>query len=356
MKTETEMETETERERETETDRRTAGQTDKASMQIYEYAYRHTDASSHRPADPQTKTKALSIKHLVLGCLEGVFAQGQVYVLVSRVTDPHNFVLVGLPPKDLLDAVAAGWRQAGFNVDECFRRAVSVTNEWTYAPGNDNTSVVDRIAPKWISERAIPHKLRSLEESLNPQPMAAAVIHKLLDWIDRVDSASKFGLLPPAFKTPEGEDIFPDEPWWLTDVQRKEEPEGEKEPIKGDEDGPASEDEAADLEDAPPDDALTEDEDPLSDADAADTMDSQEQRSKMDRDPRLGWHGGAAGVQPVSASSRAPVLPLMRKRKRGSLEDEAAPGAAQSSSPQEVSPFMRACGNNPDQSLPRDGQ
>ena len=82
MKTETEMETETERERETETDRRTAGQADKASMQIYEYAYRHTDASSHRPADPQTKTKALSIKHLVLGCLEGVFAQGQVYVLV----------------------------------------------------------------------------------------------------------------------------------------------------------------------------------------------------------------------------------------------------------------------------------
>ena len=28
------------------------------------------------------KTQALSIKHLVLGCLEGVFAQGQVYVLV----------------------------------------------------------------------------------------------------------------------------------------------------------------------------------------------------------------------------------------------------------------------------------
>ena len=28
------------------------------------------------------KTQALSIKHLVLGCLEGVFAPGQVYVLV----------------------------------------------------------------------------------------------------------------------------------------------------------------------------------------------------------------------------------------------------------------------------------
>ena len=31
------------------------------------------------------KTQALSIRHLVLGCLEGVFALGQVYVLKSRV-------------------------------------------------------------------------------------------------------------------------------------------------------------------------------------------------------------------------------------------------------------------------------
>ena len=30
------------------------------------------------------KTQALSIKHLVLGCLEGVFALGQVYVLVPK--------------------------------------------------------------------------------------------------------------------------------------------------------------------------------------------------------------------------------------------------------------------------------
>ena len=30
--------------------------------------------------------------------LEGCFAQGHVYVLVSRVTDPANLALVGLPP------------------------------------------------------------------------------------------------------------------------------------------------------------------------------------------------------------------------------------------------------------------
>ena len=37
------------------------------------------------------KTQSLSILHFVLGCLEGVFAQGHVYVMVSRVTDPANF-------------------------------------------------------------------------------------------------------------------------------------------------------------------------------------------------------------------------------------------------------------------------
>ena len=38
--------------------------------------------------------QALSIRRLVLGSLEGVFAVGHVYVLVSRVVDPSNFALV----------------------------------------------------------------------------------------------------------------------------------------------------------------------------------------------------------------------------------------------------------------------
>ena len=174
-------------------------------------------------------------------------------------------------------------------MDECFRRAVSVTNEWKYTSGN-GAPLAERIAPKWISERAIPHKLRSLDESLNPQPLAASVIHRLLDWIDRVDFASQRGLLAPPFQTQDGEDIFPDEPWWLTDVERKEEPEGEKQPAKGDEDGPASsEEDAADLEDAPPDDALEEDEDPLSDAeDTAGAIDSQQPRNDVGARPQRG--------------------------------------------------------------------
>ena len=42
------------------------------------------------------KVQALSITHDEFGCLEGIFAQGHIYVLVSRVTDPQNFHLVGL--------------------------------------------------------------------------------------------------------------------------------------------------------------------------------------------------------------------------------------------------------------------
>ena len=62
----------------------------------------------------------MSIKHLVLGCLEGVFAQGHVYVLVSRVTDPANFCLVGLPPWDVLEELATALREHGLDVDQVF--------------------------------------------------------------------------------------------------------------------------------------------------------------------------------------------------------------------------------------------
>ena len=56
----------------------------------------------------------------VIGCFEGVFALGQVYVLVSRVTDPMNLVLVGVPPKDLLEDIAAALLACGVDVDKYF--------------------------------------------------------------------------------------------------------------------------------------------------------------------------------------------------------------------------------------------
>ena len=95
----------------------------------------------------------------------------------------------------------------------------------------------------------MPIKWRSLEETLNPQPVAFDVIRKLLRYIDRCDENSKSNLPAPRFCAEDGSPIFPPEGdefelWWLTDVKRKEKCEDDQ---KGDEDGPpSSEEEAAD--------------------------------------------------------------------------------------------------------------
>ena len=70
------------------------------------------------------KVQALTIRHDVNGCLEGMFALGQLYVLWSRVTDPKLFHAVGLPPADMLDEVATAWSEAGLDVDACLAAAV----------------------------------------------------------------------------------------------------------------------------------------------------------------------------------------------------------------------------------------
>ena len=93
---------------------------------------------------------------------------GQIYVLVSRVTDPQNFLLTGLPPKDLWEDVSEAWRRAGLNVDDCWKRALSVCNEWLCEPGVGplKTLVRQRIC----HERSVPLKNRTLAEVLDPQP------------------------------------------------------------------------------------------------------------------------------------------------------------------------------------------
>ena len=80
---------------------------------------------------------------------------GQVYVLISRarvlvharitaalfldrenvasqlakVTDPRNMLLVGVPPKDLIEDVAQALIRAGLDPDACFARSCDVTQE-----------------------------------------------------------------------------------------------------------------------------------------------------------------------------------------------------------------------------------
>jgi len=248
------------------------------------------------------KVQALSIKHFVRGCLEGVFAQGQVYVLVSRVTDPRNFELLGIPPVDLLEEVAEAWRAAGMDVVECLHRATEVTCEWVYTPGD--SEIRDRLRPKFISEHTVPVRARKLAEILNPQPRASIVIRKLLDWIDRVDIASQRSEPRPPFATPAEGPIYPEDgdPWWLTELSRRvrEEPE----PAPGDEDGPAS------GEEGPADDALTDDEDPLSEGESkAGAPESGCQPAPVPGDhvAELAWDNS---MPDVSMAMPAPLLPV----------------------------------------------
>ena len=190
-----------------------------------------------------------------------------------------------------------------------------MTGEWVYTPGDG--LVPTRTIQTWAAERNIPLKCRTLAEVLNPQPQAAAVIRNLLDWIDRVDMASQHGTPRPPFGTLEGEEIFPDQPGWLTELQKRAAPEEEPEP--GDEDGPASGDDGQ-ADDA----ALTNDEDPPS---GEDDMGGQE---RLERDPEVYWRGSHTARR----ATATPILPLMRKRTRSSssLETRAATSQGASSS------------------------
>ena len=164
----------------------------------------------------------------VQGCLEGVFAHGQFYVLTSRVTDPAYLNLIGLPPEDLLDEVAAAWEASGLDVESCLRQAAKVTGEWEYSPAPPGTApttdVRSRLTPKVVRETTVPRRLRPLREILNPQPRTAAVLHRLLDWIDRADLAAREGAEPPEFAAPDGTPILPEDEedaWWLTELERR---------------------------------------------------------------------------------------------------------------------------------------
>ena len=128
------------------------------------------------------KVQSLTIYITVQGCLEGVFALGQIYVLNSRVTDPENFQLVGMPPEDLLEEVARAWKEAGKDVNDCFARAAEVTKEWVYTPAplwqDPCAHVRRRFTPSGEEERRVPLQLKTLAAVLNPQPAAAEVRKK----------------------------------------------------------------------------------------------------------------------------------------------------------------------------------
>ena len=88
-----------------------------------------------------------------------------------RGTDPKNFELVGVPPKDIVSSLAVALRRAGYDYDEVFQRCIAVSNEWCYnATGSSN--LADRFSQKYMRERTVPMTHKTLEEVLNPQPVA----------------------------------------------------------------------------------------------------------------------------------------------------------------------------------------
>ena len=130
-----------------------------------------------------------------------------MYVLVSRVTDPANFCLVGLPPWDILEELATALRAQGLDVDQVFERSVKCSNEFIYDPCRSG-GLKDRFAQKFNSQRTIPITWRCLAATLNPQPLAFSVIKRVLDWIDRCDDASRQNLPAPQFLASDGGPIF----------------------------------------------------------------------------------------------------------------------------------------------------
>ena len=83
-----------------------------------------------------------------------------------------------MPPKDLIEDVAAALIEAGIDVDAYFEDACSVTKEWKY--NKEIPRIRNGIQQKYDSERAMPLKVRNLEFVLKPQPEAAVVIERLL--------------------------------------------------------------------------------------------------------------------------------------------------------------------------------
>ena len=89
---------------------------------------------------------------------------GQIYVLVSRCTDPDNFELIGVPPVDMVEDVYKAMRAAGWDADEIFSSSTTVGGEWNYDPCRPYEH---RFYQKRISERTVPMTRKTLEESLS---------------------------------------------------------------------------------------------------------------------------------------------------------------------------------------------
>ncbi len=121
------------------------------------------------------------------------------------MTDPDNFELVGVPPRDLVAAVAAALRQAHFDADDTFRRCKNVSNEWVGTfqiigrvlasidvfCNQEYRSETATFHQRHIRQQIVPMIHRELGAVLNPQPAAQRVYTRLLR-LDICTSLARF--------------------------------------------------------------------------------------------------------------------------------------------------------------------
>ena len=81
---------------------------------------------------------------------------------ICSLTGSGNFELLGIPPVDLLEEVVAAWEQAGLNAIELLQRSCEITREFTYEPSFP--TLRERLRPRFISNRMVPVKNRTLKE------------------------------------------------------------------------------------------------------------------------------------------------------------------------------------------------
>ncbi len=86
---------------------------------------------------------------------------------------PRHLLRIGVPPKDLIDDIAAALRRAGVDFDGVFTKCVEVSTEWEYDMNNpQNKPPSERFSQKYIRDRQVQMVHKSREEVLNPQPIA----------------------------------------------------------------------------------------------------------------------------------------------------------------------------------------
>ena len=88
-----------------------------------------------------------------------------------------------MPPVDLIEDVVLAWAQAGLDPVVCMRMCVGVTEEFVYDEKQE--LVKNRLRPRTVNNKTLPVRNRPLADVLDPQPRCSAVLHQLLEWIDR---------------------------------------------------------------------------------------------------------------------------------------------------------------------------